>query len=79
MIVSAISANGGQVYNFSRNNSYINSVEEPKEDVFNSSVTSYKSSKKVKADKLPLVLDSIAQWQKFCHSQILGKNLDIIA
>ena len=43
------------------------------------SLTPYASKRAVSADKLPIVFDSINQWKNFCHRQVLGEKLNIIA
>ena len=41
--------------------------------------TAYKLRKDTPEEDLPLVLDSATQWKNFCHKQILGEKLNIIA
>ena len=41
--------------------------------------STYKLKKDAPEQDLPLVLDSATQWKNFCHKQILGEKLNIIA
>ena len=42
-------------------------------------MTNCANKKSVMTEKLPQVFDNINEWQKFCHKQILGGKLNIIA
>ena len=76
MLVSAISAISGQ--NLRSQNLNYGSMNVHKVD--NSAVSAYKSNAlHVLPSKNNNVFDSINQWQAFCHRQILGGKLDIIA
>lgn len=80
MLVSAISKNSKQGYNMSRNMPFYNShsTEVIGDTSFNS-LTPLNNKKSVPAEKMPQVFDNINEWQNFCHKQILGGKLNVIA
>ena len=80
MLVSAISLNDNNGYNVSSNMPFYNrrSNETIGDTAFNS-LTPYTSKKVASSDKLPQVFDNINEWQNFCHNQILGGKLNVIA
>ncbi len=80
MLVSAISRNQNSGYKMSNNTPFYNSrSNETIGDTAFNSLTPYTSKKSVSADKLPQIFDNINEWQNFCHKQILGGNLNVIA
>ncbi len=78
MLVSAISVNNNNGYNLSTNVPFYNSRENIGDTSFNS-LTPYTVKKTAPTDKLPQVFDNINEWQNFCHKQILGGKLNVIA
>ena len=80
MQVSAITVKNGNGYKFSSNMPYYNTrtTETIGDTAFNS-LTPISNKKSVMAEQLPQVFDNINEWQKFCHKQILGGKLNIIA
>ena len=77
MIISAISANS--CYAMSKSNPYyVRKISEIDDTSFNS-LTPLSNKKKVAEDKLPQLYDNINEWQNFCHKQILGQKLNVIA
>ncbi len=80
MLVSAISVNHNKGYNVSSNMPFYNSrSSETIGDTSFNSLTPYANKKSVGTDKLPQVFDNINEWQNFCHNQILGRKLNVIA
>ncbi len=80
MLVSAISVKNTNGYNMSNNMPFYNSrSNETIGDTAFNSLTPYTSKKAVPAEKLPVVFDNINEWQNFCHKQILGGKLNVIA
>lgn len=80
MLVSAISMNTNNGYKVSSNMPFYNSrSNETIGDTAFNSLTPYASKKNVSSDKLPQVFDNINEWQNFCHNQILGGKLNVIA
>ena len=77
MLVSAISVDN-QVYTNSKAIPYhANPTEESNSDTTSNSLTSFR--KAVPQEKLSQVFNNINEWKDFCHSQILGNKLNIIA
>ncbi len=80
MLVSAISVNHNKGYNISNNMPFYNSRNnETIGDTAFNSLTPYTSKKTAPAEKFPQVFDNINEWQNFCHKQILGGKLNVIA
>jgi len=80
MLVSAISQELGNGYNMSNNMPFYNNrSNETIGDTSFNSLTPYVSRKTVSVEKLPQVFDNINEWQNFCHNQILGNRLNVIA
>lgn len=80
MQVSAISVNHGIGYSVNGNMPFYNSrSNETIGDTAFNSLASFSSKKAVPAENLPQVLDSINEWKNFCHKQILGEKLNVIA
>jgi len=59
--------------------SYNSRTTETIGDTSFNSLTPYTNKKTVSSEKLPQLFDNINEWQNFCHSQILGKKLNVIA
>ncbi len=80
MLVSAISQNRNNGYNMSSNMPFYNSRSNETfgYTAFNY-LTPYVSKKVVSSEKLPQIFDNINEWQNFCHKQILGGKLNVIA
>ena len=81
MQVSAITVKNGNGYKFSSNMPYYNTrtTETIGDTAFNS-LTPYSNSRKaVSSEELPQVYANIAEWQNFCHNQILGNKFNVIA
>ncbi len=80
MLVSAISVNNHNGYHMSANMPFYNSrSSETIGDTSFNSLTPYTNKKSVSTEKLPQVYDNINEWQTFCHNQILGGKLNVIA
>lgn len=80
MLVSAISVNHHNGYNMSANMPFYNNrSNETIGDTSFNSLTPYINKKTVSSEKLPQVYNNINAWQSFCHSQILGGKLNVIA
>ena len=80
MLVSAMSVNHNKGYNITNNMPFYNSrSNETIGDTAFNSLTPYTSKKAASAEKLPQVFDNINEWQNFCHKQILGGKLNVIA
>ena len=78
MLVSAISTNNNNGYNVSSNMPFYNSRSN--ETIGDTAFNSLTPNKKVVCqDKTPQVFDNINEWQNFCHKQILGEKLNVIA
>ncbi len=78
MLVSAISTNNNNGYNVSSNMPFYNSRSN--ETIGDTAFNSLTPNKKVVSqDKTPQVFDNINEWQNFCHKQILGEKLNVIA
>lgn len=77
MLISAISMNDNDSAVLNTGFPYYNHSNEPIGDTSFNSLTSFRKS--IQQDKLPQVLDNINEWKDFCHKQILGEKLDIIA
>lgn len=78
MLVSAISTNNNNGYNVSSNMPFYNSRSN--ETIGDTAFNSLTPNKKiVSQDKTPQVFDNINEWQNFCHKQILGEKLNVIA
>ena len=77
MLISAISAN------IVTPNTKIYPCAKVSMKLENSADTSFNSTqpnlKKIQDKKLNEIYDSINEWKNFCHEQILGGKLDIIA
>ena len=80
MLVSAISQNYSDGYILSNSSKQYNtkSKETIGDTAFNS-LTPYSTKKSVSSEEMPKVFDSINQWKNFCHKQILGEKLNVIA
>lgn len=80
MLVSAISRNYNGGYKMSSNMPFYNSrSNETIGDTAFNSLTPYTNKKSVPTEELPQVFDNINEWKNFCHKQILGGNLNVIA
>lgn len=80
MLVSAISVNHTKGYNMSGSKAYSSRSNETIGDTAFNSLTPYSNSKKaVSSEELPQVYANIAEWQNFCHNQILGNKFNVIA
>ena len=81
MLVSAISVNNNkQGYNMSGNDNSFNSpFKNYISDTAFNSLTPYSNKKTVSSEKLPKIFDEINEWQDFCHKQMLGQKLNVIA
>lgn len=78
MLVSAISTNNNNGYNVSSNMPFYNSRSN--ETIGDTAFNSLTPNKKVVSqDKTPQVFDNINEWQNFCHKQILGEKLNVVA
>ena len=77
MLISAISAN------IITPNTRVNPSAKISKKNENTADTSFNSTqpnqKKIQDKKLSEIYDSINEWKNFCHEQILGGKLDIIA
>ncbi len=79
MLVSAISKKGTS-YNVSNKSPFYNSrSNETIGDTAFNSLTPYSTRKAVSQEELPQVFDNINEWKNFCHKQILGGKLNVIA
>ena len=78
MQVSAISVQNNNGYTLPINLMNNRLTEQIGDTSFNS-LTSFSNLKSMSADNKSMVFDSINQWKNFCHRQILGEKLDIIA
>ena len=80
MLVSAISQNRGNGYILSRNMpTYSSRSNETIGDTSFNALTPTTTKKAVSSEKLSQVFDNINEWQDFCHKQILGGKLNVIA
>ena len=77
MIISAISAN----YDYRMSSSYPYYKEKGVDidDTSFNSLTPNSNKKRVREDNLPKLYDNINEWKEFCHKQILGQKLNVIA
>ena len=77
MLVSAISQHDGALYNFSTSMPYYGLKVDSEDNTTNT----YRPVMRelVPQEDIPRVLDSVNQWKNFCHRQILGEKLDVIA
>lgn len=77
MLVSAITLHSAKSYNMA------NSMPTKSRDVIGdtsfNSLNPYTSRKSCPKDYMPKMLENINEWQQFCHKQILGGKLNIIA
>lgn len=79
MQVSAISAQESYGYILSRSMPTFDNQKDLINDTSFNSLTPYNNKKTALEEDLPLVYDCINEWKNFCHKQILGGKLDIIA
>ena len=77
MLVSAISAIGGQ--NLRSPNLNYGSMNSQRVDFLAENLNKIDALQVLPNKNNNNVFDSINQWQAFCHKQILGGKLDIIA
>lgn len=79
MLISAISQTRNNGYMSSNMPFYNARSNETIGDTAFNSLTPYATRKAVSSEKLPQVYDNINEWQDFCHKQILGGKLNVIA
>ena len=77
MLVSAISLTNGNSYNISNNMPYygIRSIDKDDE----TASVSFAPFRGIQQDKTSQLFDHINEWKNFCHKNILGQKLDIMA
>lgn len=79
MLVSAVTTQNGNGYCMSNSKPIVYSKKSPIKDTSFNSLSPYISRKIITQDKMPEMFDNINEWQSFCHKQILGGKLNVIA
>ena len=77
MLVSAITMQSYNGYNMA-NNKPVKSKDIISDTSFNS-LTPYINKKSIPQEYSSQLFENINEWQRFCHNQILGNKLNIIA
>lgn len=79
MLVSAVTMQNSDGYYMSNAKQNVNSKKHIIKDTSFNSLSPFVSRKILTQDKMPEMFDNINEWQAFCHKQILGGKLNIIA
>lgn len=74
MLVSAISVDSKIYTNYK---SLPNPSTDQSSDTTSNSLTSFKKAEP--QEKLSQIFNDINEWKEFCHKQVLGNKLDVIA
>lgn len=79
MLVSAISTCEHNCFTNNAVPFYYNKKTDPIADTSFNSLTPYNSRRAANKETLAKIYNNINEWKGFCHNQVLGEKLNIIA